>query len=144
MEEALKEAQKAQQMDEVPVGAILVVNDQIISRAHNLRESLQDPTAHAELIVIKNASQKLKRWRLNDATIYVTLEPCPMCAGAMALARIGRLVFGASDPKSGAVGSLMNIVRDNRLNHTVEVVRGVLEEQSASILREFFSKKRNG
>lgn len=144
MLEALKEAKNAELMDEVPVGAILVIDGQIISRAHNLRESFQDPTAHAELIVIKDASQKLKRWRLNEATLYVTLEPCPMCAGAIVLSRILRLVFGAYDLKAGASGSLMNVVNDSRLNHTVAVVGGILENESASMLREFFSKRRDG
>jgi len=143
MLEALKEAQRAFDEDETPVGAVLVKDGDILAKAHNQREQLNDPTAHAELIAIKKAATKLSSWRLLDTTVYVTLEPCPMCAGALVLARIKRLVFGAFDPKSGAAGTLMNLLSDERLNHQVEVLGGVLEEESKSLLRNFFQLKRN-
>ena len=142
MLEALKEAQKAFDEDETPVGAIVVKDGDILARAHNQREQLIDPTAHAELIAVKAAAAKLSSWRLLDTTVYVTLEPCPMCAGALVLARVKRLVFGAFDPKAGAVGTLMNLLDDARLNHQVEVLGGVLEEESKSLLRNFFLLKR--
>ena len=143
MLEALQEAQRAFDEDETPVGAIVVKDGDILIRAHNHREQLNDPTAHAELIAIKEAAAKLGSWRLLDTTVYVTLEPCPMCAGALVLARVKRLVFGAFDPKSGAAGTLMNLLADERLNHQVEVSGGVLEEESKSLLRNFFQLKRN-
>ena len=139
---ALEEARKAFDKAETPVGAIVVKDGEVIARAHNLRETLQDPTAHAEIIAIKDASQKLGRWRLTDCSIYVTLEPCAMCAGAMVLARIQRLVYGTSDPKSGAVGSLMNLLSDERLNHKVDVESGVLAKECGDILSDFFSSRR--
>ena len=142
MEEAIKEAKKAFEKDEPPVGAVIVKDGDIIARGHNLRESLQDPTAHAEMLAIKAAAAKLGRWRLSDCVIYVTLEPCIMCAGAMVLARLERLVYGAHDPKAGAVGSLMNLVSDERLNHQIEVTSGVLAAESGALLREFFSSRR--
>jgi len=139
---ALEEARKAFVKAETPVGAIVVKDGEVIASAHNLRETLQDPTAHAEIIAIKDASQKLGRWRLTDCCVYVTLEPCAMCAGAMVLARIQRLVYGASDPKSGAVGSLMNLLSDERLNHKVDVESDVLAKECGDILSEFFSSRR--
>ncbi|MDQ1328546.1 MAG: tRNA(adenine34) deaminase [Candidatus Poribacteria bacterium] len=139
---ALEEAKKAFDKAETPVGAIVVKDGEVIARAHNLRETLQDPTAHAEIIAIKGASQKLGRWRLTDCSVYVTLEPCAMCAGAMVLARIQRLVYGTSDPKSGAVGSLMNLLSDERLNHKVDVESGVLAKECGDILSDFFSSRR--
>jgi tRNA(adenine34) deaminase len=142
MEEAIKEAKKAFEKDEPPVGAVIVKDGDIIARGHNLRESLQDPTAHAEMLAIRAAASKLGRWRLSDCVIYVTLEPCIMCAGAMVLARLERLVYGANDPKAGAVGSLMNLVSDERLNHRIEVKSGVLAAESGALLREFFSSRR--
>jgi tRNA(adenine34) deaminase len=142
MEEAIKEAKKAFEKDEPPVGAVIVKDGDIIARGHNLRESLQDPTAHAEMLAIREAAAKLGRWRLSECVIYVTLEPCIMCAGAMVLARLERLVYGAHDPKAGAVGSLMNLVSDERLNHQIEVTSGVLAAESAALLREFFSSRR--
>jgi tRNA(adenine34) deaminase len=142
MEEAIKEAKKAFEKDEPPVGAVIVKDGDIIARGHNLRESLQDPTAHAEMLAIRSAATKLGRWRLSDCVIYVTLEPCIMCAGAMVLARLERLVYGAHDPKAGAVGSLMNLVSDERLNHQIEVTSGVLAAESGALLREFFSSRR--
>jgi len=142
MEEAIKEAKKAFEKDEPPVGAVIVKDGDIIARGHNLRESLQDPTAHAEMLAIRAAAARLGRWRLSDCVIYVTLEPCIMCAGAMVLARLERLVYGAHDPKAGAVGSLMNLVSDERLNHQIEVTSGVLAAESGALLREFFSSRR--
>ncbi len=142
MKEALKEAEKALQVEEVPVGAVIVHQGRVIARAHNHRETLRDPTAHAEMIAITQAAAALDRWRLSGCILYVTLEPCTMCAGAMVLARIDRLVFGADDPKAGAVGSLYNIPRDMRLNHRLEVTSGVLAEACSDILRRFFREKR--
>ena len=142
MMESLKEAEKAFAKSEVPVGAVVVKDGEIIARGHNLRETQQDPTAHAEMIAIKESALRLGRWRLTDCTIYVTLEPCAMCAGAMVLARIQRLVYGASDPKAGAVGSLMNILSDKRLNHPVEVEAGILAKECGDLLRSLFSSRR--
>ena len=142
MEEALQEAKKAFEKGEPPVGAVIVRDGQIIARSHNLREELKDPTAHAEMLAIRAAAARLGRWRLSDCTMYVTLEPCSMCAGAMVLARLDRLVYGAHDPKAGAVGSLMNLVSDRRLNHQLEVKSGVLAAECGALLRQFFSSRR--
>jgi len=142
MREALKEAAAAFEKDEVPVGAVIVHEDRVIARAHNQRELLNDPTAHAEMIAITQAAAALETWRLTGATIYVTLEPCAMCAGAMVLARLDRLVFGTNDPKAGACGTLYNIVQDLRLNHRLEVVSGVLAEDCGRLLSDFFGRKR--
>ena len=142
MKIALEEARKAFDKAETPVGAIVVKDDEIISLSHNLRESLQDPTAHAELLAIRDAAAKLGRWRLTDCTVYVTLEPCAMCSGAMVLARIKRLVYGASDPKAGTVGSLMNLLSHEKLNHRVEVESGILEKECGEMLSAFFSSRR--
>jgi len=142
MQEALEEAQKAFEEDEVPIGAVIVRNGEILARAHNLREKLNDPTAHAELIAIRLAAGKLNSWRLLDTTVYVTVEPCPMCAGAIVLGRVRRLVYGAIDLKAGAAGTLMNLLDDARLNHQVEITGGVLEEDSKKLLRTFFLQKR--
>ncbi len=139
---ALEEAKKAAAEDEVPVGAIGVIGDEVVARAHNRREQLQDPLAHAELLIIKEVSSKLRTWRLVDLVIYVTLEPCPMCAGAMVQARIKRLVYGLADPKAGAAGSVMNLLQHDSLNHFVEVRGGVLAEESRELLRDFFSRRR--
>jgi tRNA(adenine34) deaminase len=144
MREALKEAERALSVDEVPVGAVIVNQGRIIARAHNQKETLRDPTAHAEMIAITQAAEALERWRLTGCTLYVTLEPCTMCAGAMVLARMDRLVFGADDPKAGAVGSLYNIPRDMRLNHRLDVTGGVLADPCGDVLRRFFQKKRRG
>jgi tRNA(adenine34) deaminase len=141
--EALLEAGEAARIGEVPIGALIVYEGRIIARAHNLKETTGDPTAHAEILVLRNAAQLKEAWRLNGATLYTTLEPCPMCAGAMVLARIGRLVYGASDPKAGSAGTLMNIVQDPRLNHQVEITTGVLAEECGNILKEFFKKRRS-
>ena len=142
MEMALKEAQLAAQEGEIPVGALLVVDGKIIARDHNRREKKKDATAHAEILVIQEACRKLKRWRLSEGILYVTLEPCPMCAGAIFNARIKGLVYGASDSKAGACGSLFNIVENKYLNHQVEVRAGVLARECSQILKDFLSVKR--
>ncbi len=143
MRMALTEAMRAAASDETPVGAVLVIGNEVIARAHNMREARQDPSAHAELLVIREASERLGRWRLNDATVYVTLEPCLMCAGALVLARVGRLVYGCRDPKAGALGSVYDVVRDGRLNHAYRITSGILEADCRAVLREFFEKLRD-
>jgi tRNA(adenine34) deaminase len=140
---ALKEAEVARHEGEVPVGAVIIHEGRVIGKAHNQRERLRDPTAHAEMIAITQAAASLDRWRLTGATLYVTLEPCPMCAGALVLARIDRLVYGAADPKNGACGSLYDIVTDGRLNHRLEVISGVLEEECRNLLQNFFRGRRS-
>lgn len=139
---ALKEAKKAFNEGEVPVGAVAVWNGKIIAKAVNLKETRADPTAHAEIEVIKAAARKLDAWRLTGVTVYVTLEPCPMCAGAFVLARIDRLVYGASDPKMGAIRSLYCIADDDRLNHRMEITAGVMADECGEILTRFFKKRR--
>ncbi len=143
MRAALDEARTAAAHDDVPVGAVVVVSGQIVGRAGNERELRSDPTAHAEVLALKSASQTLGSWRLEGATLYVTLEPCPMCAGAVLLARLERLVYGPQDPRAGAALSLYNIVQDPRLNHRVDVTYGVLEGESRSLLRSFFELQRS-
>jgi tRNA(adenine34) deaminase len=140
---ALREAQAAFSEGEVPVGAVLVVDAQVIASTHNNRETSFDPTGHAEIMAIREGAQKLGKWRLSDATLYVTKEPCPMCAGAMVNARLGRLVYGCGDVKGGAVANLYHLLSDNRLNHQVEVLSGVLEEACAQLLKSFFSERRS-
>lgn len=142
MELAFREAQKAYEEGEIPIGAVVVFENRVIGKGYNLTEKLQDPTAHAEMIAITAAAENLGSRRLLDTTMYVTLEPCAMCAGAIVLARIPNLVYAAPDPKSGACGSLYNIVQDERLNHRVNVVTGVLENKCSLILSEFFRKLR--
>jgi tRNA(adenine34) deaminase len=142
MQAALKEAEKALKKKEVPVGAVVVYENKIIGRGHNQVETLKDATAHAEILAIGAASNFLGSWRLTDASIYVTVEPCIMCAGAIILSRLDKLVFGAYDPKAGACGSLYNLPQDIRLNHQVEIRSGVLEEQSKRIIRAFFEQLR--
>lgn len=142
MNEALIEAKKALDEKEVPVGAIVVANDRIIGRGHNSTERLKDPTAHAEIIALSAAANFLNNWRLNDAAIYVTLEPCLMCTGALVLSRIKRLVFGAYDEKFGACGSVYNIPFDARFNHTFDVISGVRIEESKVLLKTFFEAQR--
>jgi tRNA(adenine34) deaminase len=142
MDEALAEARAAEAHDDVPVGALVVHQGQVIARAHNERELRQDPTAHAEILALRGAAKQLGSWRLEDCILYVTLEPCAMCAGAMVLARLPILVYGAADPKAGAVGSLMDIVRDDRLNHRVHVVSDVRVEECGGVLRHFFHRRR--
>jgi tRNA(adenine34) deaminase len=139
---ALREAEAAYEEDEVPVGAVVVHEGRIIGRGHNLRETLSDPTAHAEILALTAAAEALGSWRLEGATLYVTLEPCPMCAGALVNARVDRLVFGAFDPKAGACGSLFDIVRDPRLNHRLSVAGGVLAEEGGALLTTYFREKR--
>jgi tRNA(adenine34) deaminase len=139
---ALAEAALAPDHDDVPVGAVVIVGDQIVARRHNERELRNDPTAHAEILALRRAAEQLGTWRLDDATLVVTLEPCPMCAGAAVLARVRRLVFGAFDPKAGACGSLYNLCADPRLNHEVEVCRGVAAEEAGALLRDFFKDRR--
>jgi tRNA(adenine34) deaminase len=142
MQAALKEAEKALKKKEVPVGAVVVYENKIIGRGHNQVETLNDATAHAEILAIGAASNFLGSWRLNDASIYVTVEPCIMCAGAIILSRLDKLVFGAYDPKAGACGSLYNLPQDIRLNHQVEITSRVLEEQCKGIMQAFFEKLR--
>jgi len=144
MQSALDEARKAFDSDEVPVGALVVMDGEILSRAHNLVESLQDPTAHAEVLAIREATARTGNRRLEGATLYVTKEPCPMCAGAIVNARVSRVVYGCRDEKGGAAGSLYRIPSDARLNHRAEVVPEVLSAESAGLLRSFFRGKRNG
>ncbi|GLI53220.1 tRNA-specific adenosine deaminase [Thermodesulfovibrio yellowstonii] len=142
MKEALKEAEKAYEKGEIPVGALIVVNGEIISKAHNIKETTFDPTAHAEILAIREAARILGAWRLTDATLYVTKEPCIMCSGAIVNSRIKRLVYGCNDPKGGAVVSLYNILNDKRLNHQVEITNGILEEECRAILKRFFKELR--
>ncbi len=142
MDEALAEARAAAEAGEVPVGAVLVEGDLVVARGHNLRETLADPTAHAEIIVLRRAAEARGTWHLEGTTVYVTLEPCAMCAGALVLARVGRLVYGVPDPKAGAAGSLMNIVQDERLNHRLEVVSGIRARECGEVLRRFFRDRR--
>jgi len=148
MRQALREAEAASAEDEVPIGAIIVYDDpasdspRVIAAAHNQREQLRDPTAHAEMIAITQAAQALSNWRLEHCTLYVTLEPCPMCAGAIVLARMPRVVYGAADPKAGAANTLYQLLDDPRLNHRAEVVAGVLAGPCGEILSKFFAEKR--
>ena len=139
---ALVEAQNAAAEGETPIGAVLVVGNDVIASSHNMRETWQDPSAHAELLVVREASAKLGRWRLTDATVYVTLEPCLMCSGALVLARVGRLVYGCRDPKAGALGSVYDVVRDGRLNHVYRITPGILEKDCSEVLQVFFEKLR--
>ena len=148
MRQALREAEAALAEDEVPIGAIIVYDDartnspRVIAAAHNQREQLRDPTAHAEMIAITQAAQALSNWRLEHCTLYVTLEPCPMCAGAIVLARMPRVVYGAADPKAGAANTLFQLLNDPRLNHRAEVISGVLSESCGQVLSKFFAGKR--
>jgi len=142
MSEALKEARKALEKEEVPVGAVVVHKGRIVARGHNQVECLKDPTAHAEMIALTSATNYLKSKWLNDASLYVTIEPCSMCAGAMVLSRIKNLYFGARDPKTGACGSIINIASHKKLNHRIKVKDGILEDECSFLLKEFFRKKR--
>jgi tRNA(adenine34) deaminase len=142
MRAALREALAAEAADEVPIGCVIVHDGLIIGRGRNQVESLRDATAHAEILAIGAASGALQSWRLTDCTLYVTLEPCAMCAGAIILARVGRLVYGATDPKAGGCGSVLDVIHERRLNHRVQVTTGVLAEECGLLLREFFVKKR--
>ncbi|HEX9614264.1 MAG TPA: tRNA adenosine(34) deaminase TadA [Bacteroidota bacterium] len=143
MKQALREAEKAYEQGEVPVGAVVVREGKIIGRGYNQIELLQDPTAHAEMIALTAAANHLKSRRLEQCTLYVTLEPCPMCAGAVVLSRIPTLVFGASDPKAGACGTLMNIPEDKRLNHNPHIIAGVCDRESEELLKGFFGRVRS-
>ena len=143
MEQAFSEAEKAYEKGEVPVGAVIVYKNMVIGRGHNLVETLKEPTAHAEMIAITAAAEYLKSRRLLETAIYVTLEPCPMCAGAIVLSRIPWLIFAVNDPKAGACGTLFNIVQDARLNHRVEIIKGIMENKCSIILTEFFQKLRD-
>ncbi len=142
MRAAIDEARRAEALGEVPVGAVLVAGDHIVSRGHNLRERAQDPTAHAELIALRAAAARLRTWRLTGLTVYVTLEPCPMCAGALVNARVDRVVWGARDPKAGATETLYTIGSDERLNHRFEVEGGVLAQDCGGLLSDFFGRIR--
>jgi tRNA(adenine34) deaminase len=139
---ALEQAQLAADKGEVPVGAVVIHGEKVIAKTHNLRESNKDPLAHAELLAIAAAAQLLGRWRLIECTLFVTLEPCPMCAGAIVNSRLDRIVYGTGDPRAGACGTIFNIVEDERLNHRPEVVRGVLKEPCSQILSKFFKDLR--
>lgn len=143
MREAIAEARAAWELGEVPVGAVIVRDGALLARGHNLTQTNEDPSGHAEMIAIRAAAAAIDHWRLLDCTLYVTLEPCAMCAGAIVLARIPRLVFGASDPKAGMCGSLDNLVQDPRLNHSVEMEGGLLAEECGEMLRQFFRERRN-
>jgi tRNA(adenine34) deaminase len=142
MRQALAAAERAAAAGEVPVGAIIVVGGQVVAEAHNERETKNDPTAHAEVVALRRAAETLGRWRLLDADLYVTMEPCPMCAGALVNARLRRVFYGCDDPKAGAARTLYKLLDDPRLNHRVEVVPGVLAGESAALLRAFFSRLR--
>ena len=138
MREAIKEAKKAEVKLEVPIGAVVVLNGEIIGRGHNVRELTHDATTHAEMIAIRQANQHLGNWRLEDTQLFVTLEPCPMCSGAMILSRVKELYYGAPDPKGGTAGTLMNLLGDERFNHQVDIEKGLLEEECAALLTDFF------
>jgi tRNA(adenine34) deaminase len=143
MREAIAEAHQAEAIAEVPIGAIIVYDGRIVGRGHNLRETSLDPTAHAEMIAIREASRNLGAWRLSGCTLYVTLEPCPMCAGAVVQSRIDRVVYGTPDPKAGCAGTLMNLLQEERFNHRTEIIEGVLKEECAQLLTSFFRKLRS-
>ncbi|MFD0590544.1 tRNA adenosine(34) deaminase TadA [Paenibacillus sp. GCM10027627] len=142
MMEAIAEAKKAEQIGEVPIGAVIVRNQEIIGRGHNLRETKHDPTAHAELVAIRDACENIGAWRLLDCTLYVTLEPCPMCAGALVQSRVKRVVYGTTDPKAGCAGTLMNLLQEPRFNHETELTSGVLQDECALLLTQFFRRLR--
>ena len=142
MKLAIEEAKKAQKLGEVPIGAIIVKNNEVIARSHNLRETAQLPTAHAEHIAIERASKVVGSWRLEECKLYVTLEPCVMCAGAIVMSRIPKVVYGATDPKGGCSGSLMNLLEESQFNHRAEIVKGVLEQECGDLLRNFFRELR--
>ena len=142
MQVAIEQAKIAEENGDIPIGAVIVLENRIIAKAYNQREQLRDPTAHAEIIALTQAAAFVESWRLNGCTMYVTLEPCPMCAGALVLSRMDRLVYGCDDPKAGACKSLYNIVQDERLNHRLEVTSGILQEQCRQQLQEFFSRRR--
>ena len=142
MQEAIKEALKAKALNEVPIGAVIVHNGEVIARGHNLRETTQETLSHAELIAIEEANEKIGSWRLEDCALYVTLEPCAMCAGAIIQARIKRVVYGTPDPKAGCAGTLFNLLEEPRFNHQVELESGVLKEECSNLLKDFFKTLR--
>ncbi len=142
MSEALNEAKKAYQEGEVPIGAVIVKDGQIIARGHNLVGQKNDPTAHAEIVALRNAAQVIGGWRLTECDLYVTIEPCAMCAGAMVLSRIRKVYIGAMDPKAGACGSVMNVIQEERLNHYIEMETGIMQDECRSIIKNFFREKR--
>ena len=142
MQLAIEEAKKAEYLGEVPIGAVIVLDGEVIASAHNLRETTQSAITHAELLAIEKACQKIGSWRLEEAELYVTLEPCPMCSGAIILSRVERVIYGAKDPKAGCAGTLMNLLEDSRFNHQSEVVSGVLEEECGKMLSDFFRELR--
>jgi tRNA(adenine34) deaminase len=142
MREAIAEARKAAEWGEVPIGAVIVRGEEIVARGHNLRETWKDPTAHAEMIALREASRALKGWRLTGCKLYVTLEPCPMCAGALLLARVDEVIFGAYEPKFGAVGSIVNLFANERFNHQPLYTGGILENECAILMKEFFRELR--
>lgn len=139
---AIEEAQHALSKDEVPIGAVIVKDGQVVARAHNLRETWQDVTAHAEMVAIKEACERLKNWRLMGCTMYVTMEPCPMCAGAIQQARLARVVYGIADPKAGAAGSVMNILDEPKLAHRLKITSGIEEEKCRELINVFFRRLR--
>lgn len=139
---AIDQAKQAEQLGEVPIGAVIVYNDEVIARGYNLRETKQSALAHAELIAIEKANQQLGSWRLEESTLYVTLEPCPMCAGAIVQSRIKRVVFGASDPKAGCAGTIMNLLHEKKFNHQVDLTSGILENECSQLLKRFFQALR--
>jgi tRNA(adenine34) deaminase len=141
---ALEEARRAAELGEVPIGAVVICDGAVVAGGCNRRETDSDPAGHAEVLAIREAAKRLERWRLSDCTVYVTLEPCPMCAGLMHQARVARCVYGAPDPKAGALGTLYDLHDDTRLNHRFDVTAGVLAEQSSELLREFFRDLRRG
>lgn len=143
MAEAIEEARKAEAIGEVPIGAVIVRNGEIIGRGYNLRETGHDATAHAEMIAIREASQHIEAWRLLECTLYVTLEPCPMCAGAVVQSRVKRVVYGTHDPKAGCAGTLMNLLQEPRFNHETELTSGVMQEECAALLTTFFRRLRS-
>ncbi|GMK47673.1 MULTISPECIES: tRNA adenosine(34) deaminase TadA [Paenibacillus] len=143
MQLAIEEAKKAEQIGEVPIGAILVKNGEVVGRGYNLRETNHDPTAHAEMVAIREACERLGAWRLLDCTLYVTLEPCPMCAGAIVQSRVKRVVYGTGDPKAGCAGTLMNLLQEPRFNHETELTSGILQQECAELLTNFFRNLRN-
>jgi len=142
MELALEQARQALRLDEVPIGAVIVKNEKVIATGYNLRETHQDPTAHAEMIALRSAASRLGSWRLEDAKIYVTLEPCAMCTGALVQARISQLIFGAHDPKSGTVGSIYNLAKEESFNHQIRIKSGILKQECGQLLRDFFQELR--
>lgn len=139
---ALEEARRAPDQGEVPIGAVLVLDDRVLARVHNFREAWQDPTAHAEIVALREAANQLSTWRLTGTTLYVTMEPCAMCTGAIIQSRVSRLVFGTKDPKAGACGSVFNLPDERRLNHRVQVIGGILEQESQALLQAFFRQLR--